>query len=104
MTATEPRFYRIGGSLLPNAPSYMTRRADDELYDGLIQGERGALPWLPWSGPVTARQMGRSSRIVRTAPRLRTAGIAVAILDLAAIGQNLSPKQARIEPCCDGRE
>jgi hypothetical protein len=51
MTTTSTRFYQIGGSLLPNAPSYVTRRADEALYDGLIQGE--------FCYVLTARQMGK---------------------------------------------
>jgi AAA-like domain len=85
MTATQPRFYQIGGSLVPNAPSYVIRRADEALYDGLIQGE--------FCYVLTPRQMGKSSLMVRTAARLRTEGVAVAVLDLTAIGQNLSPVQ-----------
>ena len=37
--------------------------------------------------------MGKSSLMVRTAARLREAGVAVAILDLTAIGQNLTAEQ-----------
>jgi WD40 repeat protein len=42
---------------------------------------------------LTARQMGKSSLMVRTAARLRQAGVAVVVLDFTAIGQNLSPEQ-----------
>lgn len=85
MTGTQTRFYQIGGSLLPNAPSCVTRRADDELYNGLIQGE--------FCYVLTARQMGKSSLMVRTAARLREEVVAVAVLDFTAIGQNLSAEQ-----------
>src|SRR5436190_20470723 len=37
--------------------------------------------------------MGKSSLMVRTAARLREEGVQVAVLDLTAIGQNLSPEQ-----------
>src|SRR2546422_4056707 len=37
--------------------------------------------------------MGKSSLMVRTAARLREEGGQVAILDLTAIGQNLTPEQ-----------
>jgi hypothetical protein len=37
--------------------------------------------------------MGKSSLMVRTAARLRAEGVQVAVLDLTAIGQNLTPEQ-----------
>src|SRR5947209_10305118 len=37
--------------------------------------------------------MGKSSLMVHTAARLREAGVAVVVLDLTAIGQNLAPEQ-----------
>jgi hypothetical protein len=37
--------------------------------------------------------MGKSSLMVRTATRLRQEGLAVAVLDLTAVGHNLSPDQ-----------
>ena len=39
---------------------------------------------------LTARQMGKSSLMVRTANRLREEGVNVAVLDLTAVGQNLT--------------
>src|SRR5207302_4764493 len=42
---------------------------------------------------LNTRQMGKSSLMVRTAARLREAGITAAVLDLANIGQNLTPEQ-----------
>ena len=42
---------------------------------------------------LTARQMGKSSLMVRTAARLREEGVGVAVLDLTAIGQNLTAEQ-----------
>ncbi len=42
---------------------------------------------------LNTRQMGKSWLMVRTAVHLREAGVSVAILDLTAIGQNLSPEQ-----------
>lgn len=78
-------FYVIGGTLPRETPSYVERRADDELYEALREGK--------FSYVLTARQMGKSSLMVRTAGRLREAGIAVAILDLTAVGQNLDAEQ-----------
>src|SRR5437764_15050202 len=37
--------------------------------------------------------MGKSSLVVRTAARLRESGVAVAVLELTAVGQNLDAEQ-----------
>jgi hypothetical protein len=42
---------------------------------------------------LTARQMGKSSLMVRVSGRLKEEGVAVAILDITALGQNLTPDQ-----------
>src|SRR5439155_4088560 len=74
-----------GGTLQPGVPSYVARRADAELYEALQQGEFCYI--------LTSRQMGKSSLMARSAARLRSEGVAVAVLDLAAIGQNLTVEQ-----------
>jgi tetratricopeptide (TPR) repeat protein len=86
MSTTQPSgFYVTGGTLRRDAPSYVARRADEELYGGLSEGR--------FCYVLTSRQMGKSSLMVRTAARLREAGASVAVLDLTAIGQNLTPEQ-----------
>jgi WD40 repeat protein len=83
---TKPsNFYVAGGTLCDDAESYVYRKADEELYQEIVRGE---LCYI-----LTSRQMGKSSLMVRTSARLRNAKIAVAVLDLTAIGQNLSPEQ-----------
>ena len=89
MTSSDLRlqqgFYVTGGTLRGDAACYVVRSSDEELYDGLKRGE--------FCYVLTARQMGKSSLMVRAAARLRGEGSGVAILDLTAIGQNLDPEQ-----------
>ena len=85
MSNFETTFYVTGGTLRSDAPSYVERQADADLLDGLLKGE--------FCYVLTSRQMGKSSLMVRTANKLRAQGMAVAVLDLTAIGQNLSPEQ-----------
>jgi hypothetical protein len=78
-------FYVTGGTLRHDAPSYVERRADRDLCEGLLGTE--------FCYVLTSRQMGKSSLMVRTVKRLRDQGVAVAVLDLTAIGQNLTLAQ-----------
>lgn len=55
------------------------------MYEGLLAGD--------FCYVLTSRQMGKSSLMVRTVQRLRADGRAVAVLDLTAIGQNLTVEQ-----------
>src|SRR5258708_6798517 len=85
MTTLESPFYITGGTLPRDAPSYVRRKAADDLLRWLTRGE--------FCYVLTSRQMGKPSLMVRTASALREEGIAVAVLDLTAVGQNLTPEQ-----------
>ncbi|HLK56087.1 MAG TPA: AAA-like domain-containing protein, partial [Chthonomonadaceae bacterium] len=78
MRANE-RFFITGGALAQDAPSYIVRRADTDLYESLCAGE--------FCYVLDTRQSGKSSLKVRTATRLRQQGVVVVDLDLTRIGQ-----------------
>jgi signal transduction histidine kinase len=81
-----PYEYQVGGSLKINAPSYVERQADSDLYQALIQGE---LCYV-----FNSRQMGKSSLRLRTKQRLQQAGMHCASIDLTRIGsKTITPEQ-----------
>ncbi|MEO2004533.1 MAG: AAA-like domain-containing protein, partial [Candidatus Poribacteria bacterium] len=82
---TTAEFYVAGGTLRPDAPSYVRRQADDDLYDALSRRE--------FCYVLTSRQMGKSSLMARVAQRLRGDGATAVLLDLTAIGQNVTVEQ-----------
>jgi hypothetical protein len=78
-------FYVVGGTLRRDAASYVARDADIRILESLKQGD--------FCYVLTARQMGKSSLMVRTASRLRSEQAHVVVLDLTALGQNLTIEQ-----------
>ena len=74
----QTNFYVAGGPLRANHPSYVIRDADDKLFDLAKQGQ--------FAYVLTARQMGKSSLMNRTAHRLTQASIEAVRIDLTRIG------------------
>lgn len=78
--------YQVGGSLNPEAISYVDRQADQELFHSLMMGE--------FCYVFNSRQMGKSSLRVRTRHRLEQAGMRCASIDMLHIGTaSITPQQ-----------
>ena len=72
--------YQVGGSLREDSPTYIKRKADEDLYRDLCNGE--------FCYVLYPRQMGKSSLQVKTKQRLKAEGIACVAIDVTSIGIN----------------
>ncbi len=78
-------YFKVGGSLPYEHPTYIQRRADHDIYDALIQRE--------FCYVLNSRQMGKSSLRVRTMKTLANQGFKCLAIDLGILGKSSIPNK-----------
>ena len=78
-------FYKVGGTLPTNSPSYVIRTADTELFNLLKQGE--------YCYVFNSRQMGKSSIKDQTQYKLKKEGFFCIDIDLQGIGTQVTQQE-----------
>ena len=78
-------FYKVGGTLPTNSPSYVIRTADTELFNLLKQGE--------YCYVFNSRQMGKSSIKDQTQHKLKKEGFFCIDIDLQGIGTQVTQQE-----------
>src|ERR687886_1048845 len=79
---SDENYYKVGGSLEYQHPTYVVRKADNELYEGLINGE--------FCYVLNSRQMGKSSLRVQMMKKLKEQGVKCASIDMTRIGSHVT--------------
>jgi WD40 repeat protein len=75
---TETKIYAVGGTVQASGGIYISRQADKDL---LAHCQAGKFAYV-----LTARQLGKSSLMVRTSQELAKQGICAAVVDLNELG------------------
>jgi AAA-like domain len=79
MNSKAGTFFQEGGSLDATFPSYMERKADQELFEAIQQSRFCYI--------LTARQMGKSSLCIRAKEKLGKEGFLSSYVDITSYGK-----------------
>jgi WD40 repeat protein/O-acetyl-ADP-ribose deacetylase (regulator of RNase III)/CheY-like chemotaxis protein len=82
---SDDNYYKVGGSLEYQHPTYVRRKADSDLYEGLKNGE--------FCYVLNSRQMGKSSLRVQMMKQLKEQGFKCASIDMTRIGSHVTPAE-----------
>ncbi len=77
------KYYQVGGTLKPDDPSYITREADNNLYNRLKNSE--------FCYVFNSRQMGKSSLLVRVRKQLESEGFKCVMINF--VGSQVDPER-----------